>query len=350
MTLRRFVLAGCVAALVGCARTPLAPPVPPPAAPPASGPTATVADSARPGGGDQKARAGGLFFYVAAIDGRPTADNSREATRKAGSLTGPSLKFRPVERAVPAGPVKLTLRATPGYGSALAEFALLRRTDVVEGVVEVPIEAGKRYRVTGWLDAYRHEVWLEEEGTQRIVGNKLIGRAGPSDLARMKGASYSCCNLRYEGDWISDGNWQGFSFIPAGARIVVKDYGNRRASVWIDGWPMYFGVDHGYELETREQFVAKHLVATDPKLKLAAYPPATQSAIRAGQVMPGMTREQVVMSLGYPRSDLTRGLHLPRWIYLTRDEEEFGVLWGDDERVANIDASDAVRRQVVHVP
>jgi hypothetical protein len=32
---------------------------------------------------------------------------------------------------------------------------------------------------------------------------------------------YTCCNLHYENDWISDANWSSMPMIPAGASIKV---------------------------------------------------------------------------------------------------------------------------------
>ncbi|HEY4637009.1 MAG TPA: hypothetical protein VIH23_01990, partial [Burkholderiales bacterium] len=58
-------------------------------------------------------------------------------------------------------------------------------------------------------------------------------------------AGYTCCNLHYENDWISDANWSSMSMIPAGASIKVLDYGRYRIMTEIDGRKMRLGLDYG---------------------------------------------------------------------------------------------------------
>ena len=56
-------------------------------------------------------------------------------------------------------------------------------------------------------------------------------------------AGYTCCNLHYVDDWISDGNWGAFPLIPAGTPIKVTGYGPNRAYVEIDGKRFRIGHD-----------------------------------------------------------------------------------------------------------
>ncbi len=56
-------------------------------------------------------------------------------------------------------------------------------------------------------------------------------------------------------------------------------------------------------------------MAEDPKVKLAGYPEKTRAAIAAMKVTPGMTREQVLMALGYPISSENPKLDAPVWRY-----------------------------------
>lgn len=171
----------------------------------------------------------------------------------------------------------------------------------------------------------------------------------PSPVAAdTAGTLYTCCNLRYEGDWISDANWASLPFIPAGSAVVVKDFGRYRANAIIDGRPMRIGLDYGREQETREQFVRKLMVEHDPKLRIATFDKEVQAAIQAGKVRPGMTKEQVIISLGYPRTDTTRSTERSEWTYWTIDEQDYVVIWGPDQRVKEIDATQRVKRLVVH--
>lgn len=49
----------------------------------------------------------------------------------------------------------------------------------------------------------------------------------------------------------------------------------------------------------------------DPKLKIATFPARIQQAIGAARLVPGMTWEQVLMSIGYPIASETPSLDAP---------------------------------------
>jgi len=159
---------------------------------------------------------------------------------------------------------------------------------------------------------------------------------------------FTCCNLRYEGDWISDANWTMLPVIPAGSRITVKDFGRYRANVSIEGRPMRIGQEYGREQESKEQFIAKLVVKNDPQLRIATFSTDVQAAIRAGKVMPGMTKEQVIISLGYPRTDTTVSLELPEWTYWTHDGDRYIVIWGPNQLVKEIDSLRKIRSLIVY--
>jgi hypothetical protein len=305
--------------------------------------TATLMDSAIGGGRD-----GGTFFYVNAINGEKMGNNALQASLRASRGRGQDLRIEPVERAVPAGRARLSLVAQHAFAAPVQGLFSRLPSEATEQEVDVELQAGERYRVNGALDAYRHEVWLEDAGSGKAVGVMLAAPAQDPAVAKaMAGALYTCCNLHYEGDWISDANWSDQPFVPAGARIVLKDYGRQRAEVLIDGRPMRIGLDYGRERETREQLVAKLMVKDDPRQRLATYVAAVQDAIRDGKVMVGMTKEQVIMSLGYPRTDKTASMAAERWIFHTLDEQPFAVVFGPADAVVRIEAGPSVKQHVV---
>lgn len=162
--------------------------------------------------------------------------------------------------------------------------------------------------------------------------------------------TYTCCNLHYDRDWISDANWATLPFLPAGSRIALADYRRNYANVYVEGKRMYIGHDYGTEQETREQFVERLIVKEDPKLRLATYTPEVQAAIRAAKVMPGMTQEQVIMSLGYPRTDTTPDRQSNEWNYWTFEAQQYTVVWNAERRVQSVEAAMPVKRQVVFTP
>jgi hypothetical protein len=125
---------------------------------------------------------------------------------------------------------------------------------------------------------------------------------------------YTCCNLHYDKDWISDANWRQLPLIPAGSKIKITSYGwNNRANAQIDGREMRIGHDYGRNEEKLEQYVAKLVVKKDPRAAIARYPAKIRDAIKDGTVIPGMTREQVIISIGYPPTHRTPRLDAPVW-------------------------------------
>jgi hypothetical protein len=133
--------------------------------------------------------------------------------------------------------------------------------------------------------------------------------------AQEKPEGYTCCNFHYDKDWISDANWGNLPMIPAGARVKVLDYGWNRASVEIDGKPMRFGHDYGRSEESLEKFVAKLVVKSNPRAKIDKAPARVKAAINDGKVLSGMTKDQVIMAVGYPPTHRTRNTEASVWHY-----------------------------------
>ena len=336
-----LALIASIAGLQGCATPPA-----PEALPGPTVTTAVITDTATGGG-----RSGGALFSVITIDGTQVPNNL-EASRKNSYGRGLDLRLVSVQRSVPAGKVKLELSGQVAYGAPIQEiFASVRdRLHAVTGTIEVELKPLTSYRVNGVLDELRTEVWIEEEGSRQIIGRKI---SGPPSAEYQKAAAaesaFTCCNFRYTPDeaWISDANWATLPFVPAGTPIKVYEYGRNRAKVMLDGAPMWLGLDYGREQESIQQWVAKVTLKDDPTLRLAGYPVSIQAAVRAGKVMPGMSKEQVIMSLGYPRTDTTRSLELAKWSYRTFDDKEYLVLWGADGRVKDVDADAKIKRLVL---
>lgn len=161
---------------------------------------------------------------------------------------------------------------------------------------------------------------------------------------------YTCCNLRYDGDWISDSNYANLPMIPAGTPIKVLSYGRDRAHVDLGGKPFRLGHDYGRAEESTERWVSKIVVSADPKPQLAAYPRQIQAAIRAGQVMKGMTREQVIMSVGYPLTSENRSLDAPVWRLWWSSFGEYQVEWDKQGRVKDITGHPETLKMMVYKP
>jgi hypothetical protein len=170
--------------------------------------------------------------------------------------------------------------------------------------------------------------------------------AQSADDPEPKLSGFTCCNLHYENDWISDANWSSLPMFPAGAPIKITDYGRYRIFVELDGKAMRLGLDYGRS-ESLGQFARKIVVAQDPKAKIAAWPAPVQEAVRSGKIRAGMTKEQVIVSLGYPPAHQTPSLDSPQWKYWFTRVGTFIVLWDGQGRVREVVADPGTRAGVL---
>lgn len=327
------IIAMCLLLFTGCASKPLVEP---------GQPSSIISDSS-----ERKSASSADYFYLARVNENPVKENNVGGFK-------PTLfpwNREPREgasRAVPAGPQLLTIAGVlmrlNGFGVSYRG----RNDPAVSGVIEVDLKPGQTYQVRGELDAFKREVWLVNAETQELVGRKIqIGRDESGKTINQADVLYTCCNLRYEEDWISDANWAGLPFIPAGARIVVKKYGSNRAYVNIEGRTFRIGLDYGREQDSIKSYLLKITSAESPQLKLKDYPAPVVAAIAQGRVTLGMTKEQAMIALGYPRADETSGLDANEWVYRTYDDVEYVLIWDESGHLTEVDTTRTVRRQVM---
>lgn len=160
---------------------------------------------------------------------------------------------------------------------------------------------------------------------------------------------YLCCNLRTDGKWISDINYAeaGKRIVPVGTPAKVTGYGRYRAFVDLgDNTKQAIGNDYSRDLDMGA-FAQRYVVADDPKKKLAGYSAAHREAIASARIMPGMTREQVLMAVGYPVSSENPNLDAKTWRFWLSSFAEFQVNFDDKGRVKDIATDPATRNLVV---
>jgi len=168
-----------------------------------------------------------------------------------------------------------------------------------------------------------------------------------SDAAQPLFSGYTCCNLHYDGDWISDANWSSLPMIPAGANIRVLGYGRYRVKADIDGHGVELGLDYGRQ-QSLEAWARKLVVEEDPRPKIARMPTPIRDAIRAGKVAIGMTKAEVIMSLGYPPAHQTPNLDWPQWKYWHTSFGSYLVVWDDAGRVKDVTTDAETRAAVLY--
>jgi hypothetical protein len=130
-----------------------------------AGPLATVKDSVKPSS-TSKAD----FFYLSDVDGRQIA-NSRIATRVTNQGRGMYMKPVVLTRQVPAQASRFTIFGRTEYAAPI--LALTSTVYQVTGEIQITPEPDKTYVVKGELGENYSAVWVEEEGTGRIIGEKV---------------------------------------------------------------------------------------------------------------------------------------------------------------------------------
>ena len=172
--------------------------------------------------------------------------------------------------------------------------------------------------------------------------------ASAFSVAEDKPAGFLCCNMRSDGSWISDINYDenGKKIIPVGTPIKVTGYGHYRVKVDINGKGQAIGNDYSRDLAL-EAFAKRYVVADDPAAKIAAYPKKIQDAIAQARIVPGMTREQVLMSVGYPVSSENHHLEDKTWRFWISSFQEFRVKFDDSGRVTDVEGDGDAKSKIL---
>lgn len=181
-----------------------------------------------------------------------------------------------------------------------------------------------------------------------LVGCASGGGTSANETATMR-SGYTCCNLRSNGSWISDSNYAepGKSVIPLGSPVTVTGFGRNRVNLrFSDGSQQQLGNDYSRS-QALPDFAAKYVVASDPHARLVTFPAKIQSAIKGGRLVLGMTKEQVLMSLGYPIADENPNLDAPYWRYWRTSFAEFRVLWDDKGRLRQVETHPDTRTLIM---
>lgn len=161
---------------------------------------------------------------------------------------------------------------------------------------------------------------------------------------------YACCDLHYDKDWINDGNYSELPMIPAGTPIEVLSYGRQRAAVKVDGKPMRLGHDYGRDQESLDVWVNKIVIKEDPRGRISSYPLPIQEAIRQGKVMVGMSREQVIVAVGYPLTSENLSLDAPQWRMWRSSHGEYQLNFSRDGHLTSVTGDPGVTSLVVVQP
>ena len=176
--------------------------------------------------------------------------------------------------------------------------------------------------LTGCASGPMSEVKPEQEAVATTPRLKSTGNVR---------SGFACCNLRYSGDQLSEANYAQLPFIPLGTPVLIRALDGAQAIVEIDGRQLSLRLDAAQTKESAAQWLDKAVLADDPRRKLESFPSGVRAAIESGRLIKGMTREQVIMSIGYPQVDDKKGLDAPSWRYWWTSFESFYVHWLRDK-------------------
>jgi hypothetical protein len=150
-------------------------------------------------------------------------------------------------------------------------------------------------------------------------------------------SGFLCCNMHSDGQDISDLSIGGPEqhVVPVGSPVRATSFGKHRVKVVVENKNQTLRNDYSRDLPV-DQFAKRFIVHDDPALKIKSFPQNIQYAIAAGHLVKGMTREQVLMSVGYPASSEVANLSSNEWLFWITDKVQYRVKFDDKERLADV--------------
>lgn len=167
-------------------------------------------------------------------------------------------------------------------------------------------------------------------------------RVDPEVTRDFQGRSlFLCCNLHHEADELTDANYFIGRTIPAGTPLSIDEVTRQSATFTAGGKKLTIVHQYGVKEESVRQYVAKVFVPNDPRERIARWPADVRDATRSGRVEVGMTKEQVIVSLGYPPTHSTPSIQDREWTYWYNRWVTYKVLFDDGGRVRDVIGSPA---------
>jgi hypothetical protein len=161
---------------------------------------------------------------------------------------------------------------------------------------------------------------------------------------------YTCCNIHYEGDTINDANYAVGSLLPFGSSATVEKMTSDAITFRAGGTVLTLAHAYGRDQESAPQYFAKILVDSDPHIQFATFSKPAQSAITDGRVERGMTKPQVIMSIGYPPTHRTASTDMNTWTYWTNRWITYQVQFGEDGKVSLLVGNAPTRNEPIVEP
>lgn len=163
------------------------------------------------------------------------------------------------------------------------------------------------------------------------------GPKPPPEMLKFKDQSlYTCCNIRYEGDTITDANYTSGSLLPLGTPVKIDAVGPNWMSFTANGAYLTLYHVYGTKEESNETYFKKIFVEKDRTSIVEKFSSGVRSAIAEGRVQPGMTAKQTILSLGYPPTDDNPSPSSREWTYWFSKGNSFKVVLDEDGMVTDV--------------
>ncbi|HUE31256.1 MAG TPA: hypothetical protein VMR79_10275 [Verrucomicrobiae bacterium] len=174
------------------------------------------------------------------------------------------------------------------------------------------------------------------------LASLLAACKGPAVPNPMTGQTrFLCCNLHYEKPEISDANYLKGTLIPYGTHVQVLEVRKNTVKFQAEGHPpITLVLKYGKDTLGMDEYLNRIFLREDPHVKLpkpskdkkqAAAVERTRKLIEEGTVEPGMTKDEVLMAVGYPPVHRTPSLSSPNWTYWQNRWVTFEVYFDGDK-------------------
>jgi outer membrane protein assembly factor BamE (lipoprotein component of BamABCDE complex) len=163
--------------------------------------------------------------------------------------------------------------------------------------------------------------------------NRERGLADP----RIGHAFYLCCNLHYDKPEITDANYTAGTLVPLATRVEILKVTRGSVQFKPAGHsPLTLEYRHGAKGLPFNEYLDHLFVADDPRLKLRKVNARQVKLMESATVAPGMTKDQVLMTLGYPPADRTPSLEASTWAYNASPSQTFTVSFDGGGKVTQV--------------
>ncbi|MFK7966030.1 MAG: peptidoglycan-binding protein [Burkholderiaceae bacterium] len=164
-------------------------------------------------------------------------------------------------------------------------------------------------------------------------------------------SGYLCCNAWTYNDWISDINYyyDGSKLLRVGSPIRAVEEASNSFKVIVGGKARWLGNDYSRSL-SRNTFLYRYIVKDDPRETIKTFDAFTQDAISRLRVMPGMTKEQVAMAIGYPAANYTPSLKRRTWQYWLDSGSQVNAVFDKDGRLKALNGEWPAVSRVAYFP